>query len=80
MNNQEARPVSSSDALRAKLADVNARSRRGRGQPEVVALPSPPCETCRLIKRRRYRAVEAGDRQEAARMAVAMGIHQREAH
>lgn len=28
----------------------------------------------------RYRAVEAGDRQEAARMAVAMGIHQRQAH
>ncbi|GHC74493.1 hypothetical protein [Streptomyces cinnamoneus] len=74
------RPATAGDALRAKVAEVNARSRRGRGQPEVAALPSPPCETCRQIKGSRYRAVEAGDRQEAARMAVAMGIHQREAH
>ncbi|MEV5242165.1 hypothetical protein AB0K89_24135 [Streptomyces cinnamoneus] len=80
MNNEEARPVRTGDALRAKLAEVNARSRRRRGESALTALPAPPCETCRQIKGSRYRAVEAGDRQEAARMAVAMGIHQREAH
>ncbi|MEU4208763.1 hypothetical protein AB0F13_01960 [Streptomyces sp. NPDC026206] len=76
----EAQSARTGDALRAKVADANERSRRGRGHPGAAVPPLPRCQTCWDIKRRRYRALDAGDRQEAARMAEVMGLHQREAH
>ncbi|WP_192938986.1 hypothetical protein [Streptomyces cinnamoneus] len=67
-------PRRPNDALRAKVADVNERSRQGRGEVR------PRCATCDDIKHRRYRAVDDGDTEEATRMTVAMGVHLREAH
>ncbi|GGP66693.1 hypothetical protein [Streptomyces abikoensis] len=69
------------DALRAKVADTNHQSRQrlsASGNPPEP--PTPRCETCRDIKRRRAAALRVDDRQEAARMTAAMGVHQRRAH
>ncbi|MCC3779726.1 hypothetical protein [Streptomyces sp. UNOB3_S3] len=71
------RPAATGDALRARVADVNERSRRERDRRE--AAPTR-CRVCWEIKQGRYRAVEDDDRDEAARLATAMGRHQREAH
>ncbi|MFI0912234.1 hypothetical protein [Streptomyces abikoensis] len=69
-------------ALRPKVADANQQSRQRlastSGNP-----PEPParrCDECWDIKRRRAAALRADDRQEAARMTTAMGVHQRRAH
>lgn len=81
------RPAATGDALRARVADVNERSRREAvlGQPRPApgtppAIPPSRCRVCWEIKQGRYRAVEDGDRDEAARLATVMGRHQREAH
>ncbi|GHF60419.1 hypothetical protein GCM10010218_47310 [Streptomyces mashuensis] len=70
------------EELRSRVAEANARSRRGRGHPELV--PVPPgglrCAGCWEIKQRRYGALERGDQVEAVRMAEAMGFHLRYAH
>ncbi len=74
------RPATSGEALRSKVAEANERSRQGRGQPEAKAAEPGRCEGCWDIKRRRYRALEAGEKGEAARMTQAMGVHLRAAH
>ncbi|MFF4156581.1 hypothetical protein [Streptomyces sp. NPDC001678] len=72
------RPAVTGDALRARVADVNERSRR---EAALAHSQSPSrCRVCWEIKQGRYAAVEAGDRDEATRLATAMGRHQREAH
>ncbi|MFI0909997.1 hypothetical protein [Streptomyces abikoensis] len=71
------RPAAGADALRARVADANERSRR---ECDGHAPPPARCRVCWEIKQGRYGAVEAGDREEAARLATAMGRHQREAH
>ncbi|SPE57907.1 hypothetical protein SNS2_3546 [Streptomyces netropsis] len=38
------------------------------------------CEGCRDIKRKRARALAAGDVQEAAALTAAMGVHLRVTH
>ncbi|WP_338932052.1 hypothetical protein WEB32_22145 [Streptomyces netropsis] len=51
---------------------------------EAVATASvkagPRCEGCRDIKRKRGRALEGGDMQEAAALTTAMGVHLRVTH
>ncbi|MEU3354183.1 hypothetical protein [Streptomyces sp. NPDC037389] len=76
------RPADTGDALRARVADVNERSRReaALGTGPVPVTPPARCRVCWEIKQGRYRAVDVGDRDEAARLATAMGRHQREAH
>ncbi|MFF4409016.1 hypothetical protein ACFY2W_31800 [Streptomyces sp. NPDC001262] len=69
------RPATSTDALSAKVADANERSTQG-----PLAPPRPRCATCADIRRRRHKALEADDRDEAARLTTVMGRHQREAH
>ncbi|MFF4158330.1 hypothetical protein [Streptomyces sp. NPDC001678] len=70
------------DALRAKVADANQQSRQrlasASGNPPEP--PAPRCAECWDIKRRRAAALRVDDRQEAARMTTAMGVHQRDAH
>ncbi|MEU3352518.1 hypothetical protein [Streptomyces sp. NPDC037389] len=70
------------DALRAKVADANHQSRQrllsASGNPPEP--PAPRCETCWDIKRRRAAALRADDREEAAQVTTAMGVHQRDAH
>ncbi|GAA2725934.1 MULTISPECIES: hypothetical protein [Streptomyces] len=68
-------PATLADELRSKVAEANARSRQGRGQPATQR-----CEACLKIKHRRHQALEAGDQVKAARMTAVMGVHLRAAH
>ncbi|MFI1253973.1 hypothetical protein ACH4U6_09240 [Streptomyces netropsis] len=47
---------------------------------EITTKPGTRCEGCCDIKRKRARALEGGDMQEAAALTTAMGVHLRVAH
>ncbi|GHF66172.1 hypothetical protein GCM10010218_54580 [Streptomyces mashuensis] len=65
------------DELRPKVAETNRRTLQ---RWDTTTGAPPRCEDCWVIKRTRARALEAGDRDTAARMATEMGVHQRLAH
>lgn len=49
--------------------------------PGTATEPWPPrCQECRDIKHKRAQALADGDRQAAAKMTEAMGVHTWEAH
>ncbi|MEU2873456.1 hypothetical protein ABZ769_30365 [Streptomyces olivoreticuli] len=50
-------------------------------EPGTASESRPPrCQECRDIKRKRAQALADGDRQAAAKLTEAMGVHIWEAH